>query len=266
MASLTMPQPNVADAADSAGEFAYRPMSMLAVLAFVFGLLSATLMLIWFTLVIPAFNLVLAIMAIFKLRSARGEYSGMKLAISGLLLSIVALVFGVGYQVYLYNTELPKGHIPVSFSKDISAKFEKIRQGDSAVGPALQALDGQKIFVKGFMYPVGQQTGLTSFLLVKDNEACCFGGKPELSDMIMVYMSGTKTANYYSGRVSVTGTFRLNREYKGTSEMEAVFLMDGLHVLPSRSDFDHPLEPGMLKATQADAPPVETAAITSAVK
>ena len=52
----------------------------------------------------------------------------------------------------------------------------------------MKALDGQRIFIKGYMYPTKELEGLNSFLLVKDTGQCCFGGNPAITDMIMVTM------------------------------------------------------------------------------
>ncbi|MBX3443519.1 MAG: DUF3299 domain-containing protein [Planctomyces sp.] len=243
--------------------FEYRPLSMLAVVSFVLGLLSAALMLFWFALVIPAVNLVLGTMALMKLRAARGEYGGTNLAIAGLALSGAALTGGILYQVYVYQTEIPAGYTRISFSRDVSDKAKRVLQGMNEMHPDLLALDGQKVFVKGFMYPVEQQRGLKEFLLVKDSGTCCFGGKPELWDMIGVFMSGQASANYYSGRVSVTGTFRLNRQYTGRSEMEPVFVLDGYQVTRSRSDFDPPAAPDFTPAASESASPGEASASTA---
>ena len=233
----------------SAEEFNYRPMSMLAVLAFSMSLLSLATMFLWFLIPLGVFSGVLAVVAVLKIRSARGEYSGMKLASTAIFLSVLAVASGVSYQVYAYRTEVLEGYERISFARDISDKGFVTYQGNQVVHPDLVAMEGKKIFLKGFMYPTGQMYDLKSFLLVKDSDQCCFGGEPKLWDMLGVYMKGAELANFYSGRVSVAGTFRLNREYKG-GKLEAMFQLDGVQVRPSQSDFD-PVEPVDLTAERA---------------
>lgn len=243
MSSSTLALPDEGFASSTAGtsdEFSYRPMSMMAVIVFVLSLVSLVGAPLWVLLLLPVFTLLLGGLTIWKLSRARGEYGGMGLATTGMVFSLVALVGGVAYQFYLYQSETPKDFRRVSFVRDISAKAIAAQSGSETDRVQLQALDGQKIFLKGFMYPVEQQTGLRSFLLVKDSGTCCFGGEPAVTDMIGVYMTGAKTANFYSGRVSVAGTFRMNREFKGTNKMEPVFLIDGVSVSRSQSDFDPP--------------------------
>src|SRR4051812_2612749 len=182
-------------------QFSYRPMSMMAVLAFILSLLALGLMFIWFTLPLAILSGLLGVLAVTRIRQSRGEFGGLRLAITGLVFSLMALGGGVGYQVYAYQTEMPTGYQRISFAKDISAKGFVVADGMQGPHPDIMALEGQKIFLKGFMYPSGQISDLKSFLLVKDTDQCCFGGKPKLWDMIGLYMQGSHLANYYSGRV-----------------------------------------------------------------
>jgi hypothetical protein len=230
-------------------EFSYRPMSMLAVLAFALSLLSLATLTLWFLLPLGIVSAVLAVMAVLRIRSARGEYSGMKLACSALFLSVLAVAGGFGYQVYAYQTEALEGYQRISFTRDISDKGLVTYNNQPGPHPDLVAMEGKQVFLKGFMYPTGQIYDLKSFLLVKDSGQCCFGGEPQLVDMLGVYMKGPHLADFYSGRVSVAGTFRLNREYKG-GKLEALFLLDGVEVKPSASDFD-PVKPLDLSVERA---------------
>lgn len=240
--TLAAPQPGAMHFHEpSPEEFNYRPMSMLAVLAFALSLLSLATLSIWFLLPLAVLSTVLAVVAVMRIRSARGEYSGMKLASVAVFLSVLALMGGLGYQVHAYQTEVLAGYERISFSRDISDKGLVTIQGMQVPHPDLMAMEGKKVFLKGFMYPTGQVYDLKSFLLVKDSDQCCFGGEPKLVDMLGVYMKGSELADYYSGRVSVAGTFRMNREYKG-GKLEALFQLEGVQVRPSKSDFD-PVKP-----------------------
>lgn len=261
MTTLTMPQPETADVPQGGGDFSYRPMSLLAVLVLVFGLLSTVLMFMWFTLILPFFNIFFGAFTVLRISRSRGEYSGTKLAYAGTVLSVVALAGGIYYQIHMFQTEIPKGGFQrISFTVDVSEKFKRVQQGDLKSAEEIQGMEGQKVFLKGFMYPTEQQEGLRSFLLVKDSGQCCFGGKPALEDMITVYMTGTKTAKFYSGRVSVAGTFRLNQKYKGASDLESIFLMEGVNVSQARSDWD-PMDPVKLTPKTAKGPAATSPAI-----
>ena len=84
-------------------------------------------------------------------------------------------------------------------------------EGKVHVAPEVAALDGKPIFIKGYMYPTGRQTGITEFVLVKDTGQCCFGGQPKLTDMIVVKFDDGKMVNHREQvLVGVAGIFRAN--------------------------------------------------------
>ena len=68
------------------------------------------------------------------------------------------------------------------------------------VPPSAQELNGKKVFIKGYVYQPsgrgGQMSGLKEFVLVRDKGQCCFGGNPKLTDMILVKLQGSLTAEF----------------------------------------------------------------------
>jgi hypothetical protein len=74
----------------------------------------------------------------------------------------------------------------------------------------LKDLSGQRIRVRGFMYPPFQETGLRGFVLARDNQICCFGRNPKVYDLVAVTMRDGVTANYIANRpFDVVGIFRI---------------------------------------------------------
>lgn len=77
----------------------------------------------------------------------------------------------------------------------------------------LASLDQQRVRVRGFMYPTFQETGLTGFVLARDNQICCFGRDPKIYDLIRIRLRDGVTTNYIQGRpFDVVGTFRIQPE------------------------------------------------------
>ena len=76
--------------------------------------------------------------------------------------------------------------------------------------PAIRALDGRRIRVRGYMLPSFQQSGITQFVLVRDNLQCCFGPGAALYDCIVVEMTPGKSTEYKVQPVAVEGTFSLS--------------------------------------------------------
>ena len=107
--------------------------------------------------------------------------------------------------------------------------------------PDVRALDGKKVFLKGYMYPMRQTTGLPSFVFCRDSGDCCFGGTPKIEDMIVVKMAGDLTADYKPGLVSVAGTFELRKDFEtrfgGETGAEPIYAMTATLCEPSRSSF-----------------------------
>ena len=94
------------------------------------------------------------------------------------------------------------GFDDLKFEIEKGGKFER-----SMLTEKIEALKGQKIRIKGYMLPSYQNSGLTSFILVRDNMECCFGPGAMIYDCINVEMASGKSSNFYVTPVSVEGVF-----------------------------------------------------------
>ena len=92
------------------------------------------------------------------------------------------------------------------------------------------ALDGTRIRVRGYILPSFQQTGLTQFVLVRDNQECCFGPGAALHDCIVVRMLPGRTADFSIRPVAVAGTFRLDELRGPDGKHLAIYALDGEEV------------------------------------
>jgi hypothetical protein len=84
----------------------------------------------------------------------------------------------------------------------------------SMITPQIEALAGQRIRIRGYIYPTPQKRGIRQFVLVRDNQECCFGQGAALYDCILVEMAEGKSAEYTIRPVAVEGTFEI-REFAG---------------------------------------------------
>jgi hypothetical protein len=75
----------------------------------------------------------------------------------------------------------------------------------------LNELDGERVRIRGFILPGYQQSGLTQFVLVRDNMECCFGPGAALFDCIVVEMEGDATAEFSIRPVAVEGVFKVQQ-------------------------------------------------------
>jgi hypothetical protein len=98
-----------------------------------------------------------------------------------------------------------------------------IKPGDpfqrSMLPPKIESMVGQRIRIRGFILPAAQQRGIKTFVLVRDNQECCFGPGAALYDCILVEMVKGETVEFSIWPVAVEGTFGINE-----------VVVDGMHL------------------------------------
>ena len=82
------------------------------------------------------------------------------------------------------------------------------------------ALDGEKVFLKGFVRPGTKKKNLQKFILVGDFGSCCFGGAPEITDVVAINILGEERVHYGLRVRKIAGTFKLNKRKAPTAEKE----------------------------------------------
>jgi hypothetical protein len=91
-------------------------------------------------------------------------------------------------------------------------------------------LAGERIRIRGYILPSFQQTGLTQFVLVRDNQECCFGPGAALHDCIVVRMEPGRTTSFSIRPVAVAGTFRIDELKAPDGTHLAIYAMNGEEV------------------------------------
>jgi len=218
-------------------EFSYRPVPVIAVVGVVLALLSSVAIFFWLALPLCAIAFVVSTLAFFVIRRNKTVYSGTLIALGGMLMSLGFLAGGIAYQVHLFQNEVPEGYEKINFIQDISDKGFITKNGREYVHPDILALDGKKIFLKSYIYQTGKLKGLESFLVVKDNQSCCFGADPAIEDRVGVIMQKGKSIDYKSGKIGIAGTFHLNKNFTNNGEREPLFMIDGEYFTSRVSDF-----------------------------
>jgi hypothetical protein len=97
-------------------------------------------------------------------------------------------------------------------------KFDIEKDGDfqrSMLTKQIEELDKRTIRIRGYILPqsVFKSRGFEEFVLVRDNQECCFGPGAALYDCIMVRMEKGKTADFVTRPVAVKGKFEI-KEFK----------------------------------------------------
>jgi hypothetical protein len=113
-----------------------------------------------------------------------------------------------------FKTEGADGALRVSYDDLDLLKvlnLEPVTPDAPAMMPGwLKKLDGQRIRIRGFMYPTFQQTGIHAFALARDNQICCFGRNPKIYDVFDVALRHGVTTDYIPNRpFDVVGVFHI---------------------------------------------------------
>lgn len=183
----------------------YRPLATSAVASLIVGLLSFLAILDWTLVAIPVIGVAVSLVALLKIRRSRGELTGAAMAQTGLALSSLFAVAGPAWLTYDYVTEVPDGYERVSYAQLQPDSDEAGQQ----VPPAALALEGKRVFIKGYVYPGREKEGIRKFLLVRDQGECCFGGNPKITDRILVTLDDPLRLTYEPRMHKLGGTFHV---------------------------------------------------------
>lgn len=96
--------------------------------------------------------------------------------------------------------------------------------------PEIEALDGQRIRIRGYILPTAQKRGLKTFVLVRDNMECCFGPGAALYDCILIEMQPGKSTEFDAYPVAVTGRFQIKELKMPDGSHLAIYRMVGEEV------------------------------------
>jgi hypothetical protein len=93
--------------------------------------------------------------------------------------------------------------------------------------PQVLAIDNQRIRIRGYILPSFQQTGIKQFVLVRDNQECCFGPGAALHDCIVVDMKPGLSTEYTVRPVAVEGVFSIREMLGLEGKHLAIYHLDG---------------------------------------
>jgi len=96
--------------------------------------------------------------------------------------------------------------------------------------PRVTELERQRVRIRGYILPSFQQSGLTQFVLVRDNQECCFGPGAALHDCVVVRMQPGRTADFSIRPVAVEGRFRVDELRGPDGRHLAIYALDGEQV------------------------------------
>ena len=138
----------------------------------------------------------------------------------------LALLFGLGpgldpsCQLQAQENVLQLTFDDVEFDMEKDEDFERVMLTDE-----INEMEGKRISIRGFILPNGtKQTGNKKFILVRDNQECCFGPGAALYDCMLVRLDEGHEVDFTVRPVTVEGTFQLKELEIGGRTM-AIFRM-----------------------------------------
>ena len=190
----------------------YRALSGTAIASLVLGLLSAVTVLHWVGALVPLTGIFLGRKALGSIRRAPNELTGATIAKLGIFLCISFWVLGYGWLLFARVSEVPYGYQRVTYDMlqpDPNVPGEKIPPDILKLQPSLN--QDRKVFIKGYMAPGRQQTGLRHFILCPEIANCPFCiPDPKPTEMILITLEGDLTTDYTTHLVRVGGRLRVN--------------------------------------------------------
>ena len=190
----------------------YRAVSILAVIAFILSLFTPLMLLSNWFIVFPLIGAACGIFGLYNILSCPFDYTGRGFALTGIIFSFVLGISAAGWGVYLYYFNIPYGYTLIHFSElrpdentgSISDRIVRLAE------------ERRKVFIKGYMYPGRQLSGIQNFTMVRSVEHCKFC-RTQLSpfDMISVHCKGELRATFRHNRlISVGGELFISKDYQ----------------------------------------------------
>lgn len=84
------------------------------------------------------------------------------------------------------------------------------------ISPQIQAMNDKKVEIQGFMLPLDMLEGnLRTFMLLKDQMACCFGNIPRLNEWVYVRVPKEKKISVHQDiPITLFGTLRVGAKFE----------------------------------------------------
>jgi hypothetical protein len=205
----------------------YRALSPAAIVSSVVGLGSLVAFIDWWLVVVPLCGLTLGVVALRQIASRPAELTGRVPAMLGIALSIAFLVAGQSRLWYIRLTEVPDGHIRMSYD-DLQPDPRVVNE---VVPLSVEEFHGKRVFVKGYVLAGTRKDGIRTFILVRDKGDCCFGGNPKLTDRILVQLKPGRSFSYTDRLQKLAGLFHVRPGQAVDVSGAVVYQLDDAEIL-----------------------------------
>ena len=187
----------------------YHALSALAVASLVLGVASATTFVHRSLAAIPVAAIISGVLALRRIRRAPQELTGSDMAAAGIGLAVFFWIAGYGWLLIDEWREVPPGYERITYEQ---LQPDKSNPGETIPPAVLDMKDKDKrVFLKGYMMPTRQLTGLKRFTLCPTNNQCQFcNPNPSRTEMVRVTLEGDLTADYTTHLIGIGGRFQVD--------------------------------------------------------
>jgi len=188
----------------------YRAVSILAVIAFVLSLFTPLMLLSNWFILFPLIGAMCGIFGLYNILACPFDYTGRGFALGGIIFSFLLGIGAAGWGIWHYYFNIPYGYTAVQFLElRPDEKTHRLPEHILKI-----AEENRKVYIKGYMFPGRQYSGIQNFMLVRTQEHCKFC-TPEQNpfDMISVHLKGELRAQFRTKQVSIGGELYVNENF-----------------------------------------------------
>lgn len=122
-----------------------------------------------------------------------------------------------GYQSLTFNMLTSYPFREPNWAKMEDPAYIASLRLDEQISPRIQAMNGKTVEIQGFMLPLDMSDGnLRTFMLLKDQMACCYGNIPRLNEWVYVRVPKEKRIDVHQDvLVTLLGTLRVGSIFEG---------------------------------------------------
>jgi hypothetical protein len=201
--------------APAGNEFQYRTISKAAIASVAFAVLGLSAFIFPAFVLLPVVAIGFGIAAAIEIRKYPEELSGKLASQIGICFGVAIVVGSIATHTYIYYTEVPEGYSRISFADLRLNKRTELPFSEKA-----REFDGEKVFLKGYVRPGDRRYNLKDFILVGDFGDCCFGGNPDITEIVSVNIQSDDRVDYSLGTRKIGGIFRLNESTRRVNEKD----------------------------------------------
>ncbi|MBS0210645.1 MAG: DUF3299 domain-containing protein [Planctomycetes bacterium] len=197
----------------------YRPLCTLSVVSLGLGLLSVVALFDLSLFVVPLAAVLCGMLAWRQIAARDGELAGKQLANIGVALGVAFWLGGWSLLTWQSAAEVPDGYRRLTFG-------ELEADANQLIPEAAFQAEGQRVFMKGYMYPGSQSDDIHQFLLVRNNDDCCFGANPPLTHVVDVTMKDGLRMSFTTRPIALAGTFHVDTPAGAAAGQRPVYRLD----------------------------------------